>query len=285
MPGAARDAPRVTLPVFVIHFEAPDWLGSSVRSLLQSDIAVDLTVVNNGPQRSLALPAEVSVIDSRRNVGYAGGANLAIRSWLAGPEPFCVVGSHDLHVDRSTLGRLLEVAEAHSRLGIVAPNVGRPKGAPIGTLADGVQLRPWASGTCLLLRRTCICEVGGFDEDFGSYVEDRELGMRVNAAGWNVGWVPDAVAHGLGSSAPDTRRLIAANHIVLTWKQHGTWPAGLRCVKTVWAALRTLRSDARTSAQLILATVDGTRKVWRLRRHGSASTAIQDAGSSPPTSE
>jgi N-acetylglucosaminyl-diphospho-decaprenol L-rhamnosyltransferase len=62
-----------------------------------------------------------------------------------------------------------------------------------------------ASGTCLILRRTCIEQVGLFDEQFGSYVEDVDLGLRAREAGWSVRKIPEARASGVGSVSLPSR--------------------------------------------------------------------------------
>lgn len=61
---------------------------------------------------------------------------------------------------------------------------------------------PAVSGACLLVRRDCWLELGGFDERFFLYHEDWDLCLRARRAGWGVLVVPDATAiHDLGGSA------------------------------------------------------------------------------------
>ncbi len=49
-------------------------------------------------------------------------------------------------------------------------------------------------GACLLLRRSMLGEIGGFDEGFPMYGEDIELQYRAERAGWERWYVPAAVA-------------------------------------------------------------------------------------------
>jgi N-acetylglucosaminyl-diphospho-decaprenol L-rhamnosyltransferase len=209
------------LPVYLIHFDAPDWVRAAATSVLRSDIPIDLVVVNNGPQTALELPAGVRVLETGANLGYAGGANVGLREWLAGTEPYCVVASHDLHVESDTLRRLVESGERLPRYGILGPRLDGAKPGEF-TRDDGIERVAWASGTCLLLRRSCIERIGFFDEDFHSYSEDAEIGLRAADAGFWVGRVPTARAHGLGSSSPDSSVLTVATNLVLRHKRGGT---------------------------------------------------------------
>jgi GT2 family glycosyltransferase len=54
-----------------------------------------------------------------------------------------------------------------------------------------------------LYRRSAVLAAGGFDERLGTYLEDVELGLRLQLAGWRCRWEPSAVARhaGGGSSA------------------------------------------------------------------------------------
>jgi GT2 family glycosyltransferase len=50
-----------------------------------------------------------------------------------------------------------------------------------------------------LYRRSALREVGGFDEDYFCYVEDVDLGFRLRLAGYRCLYVPQSVAHHVGS--------------------------------------------------------------------------------------
>jgi GT2 family glycosyltransferase len=54
-----------------------------------------------------------------------------------------------------------------------------------------------------MYRRVAVLEAGGFEERFGTYLEDVDLGLRLRMAGWRCRWEPRAVARhaGGGSSA------------------------------------------------------------------------------------
>lgn len=49
---------------------------------------------------------------------------------------------------------------------------------------------PWATGCALLIRRECMREIGGFDEDFFLYYEDVDFCRRAAVNGWKVCYEP-----------------------------------------------------------------------------------------------
>jgi N-acetylglucosaminyl-diphospho-decaprenol L-rhamnosyltransferase len=176
-----------------------------------------VTVINNGGP----LPEKlgVRVVTMHHNAGYAGAANHALRLFMETGEAFCVIGAHDLHVHSTTLARLVSAAGAHRDFGVLGPEL-REHGTAIAHTA-GVTERDWVSGTCLLIRRSCLEDVGDFDERFGSYTEDVDFCERARSCGWRVGTVDGAVAYGLGSREPRrAERLMHANHALLDAKHH-----------------------------------------------------------------
>ena len=56
-----------------------------------------------------------------------------------------------------------------------------------------------ACAAAALYRRSALCELGGFDEDYFCYVEDVDLGFRMRLAGRRCLYVPKSVAHHVGS--------------------------------------------------------------------------------------
>ena len=183
-----------------------------------------MTVIDNGPANvALALDERVRVVNSGGNLGYAGGANVGIAEWLAGDAEFCVIACHDVTLEPDALERLTATAGALAEYGVIAPSPAENvAGGPV--LATNARVRDvaWASGTCLLLRRDCIAEIGGFDEGFGSYGEDIDLCYRAREAGWKVGIVIDAPARAAGSADPGFRTQMYVNQVRLRAKHAGT---------------------------------------------------------------
>ncbi|HEV8147331.1 MAG TPA: glycosyltransferase family 2 protein [Bryobacteraceae bacterium] len=86
--------------------------------------------------------------------------------------------------------------------------------------------------TAAAFRRTLFEDVGLLEERFESYMEDVEFGLRCSAADRGGVYVPEAVAHHLGSATlgrwnKDTVRLIGRNQVLLAAKHfrgEPRWP-------------------------------------------------------------
>ena len=237
------------LPVYVVHWNAVDWCVRAVRSMTASrDVRTRVTVVDNSScadELRHRLASDVAIIPAGRNLGYAGAGNLALRNWRETSPgiPYACLCSHDAMVEPSCLARLLDAAEADPGYGVLGPRLTTPTPS-CGGAWDGRRAwhlgcdreerllvidRQWVSGTCLVVRDRCWEEVGGFDEDFHSYLEDVDLGLRCRDRGWKVGVVPAAMAGGMGSATPRHHALIVRNSVRLAAKRGGAG-AGLSSV-------------------------------------------------------
>ena len=258
-PNGANESEAEPLPVFLVHYDAPDWVRSAAQSILRSDLPVVVTVINNGPQTELSIDG-VEVVTLTTNAGFAGGANSGLGLWLRSSAPYCVVGAHDLHVGSGTLSRLVAAARDHGDFGVLAPRVD-PSGVGRLIAREGdLEERSWVSGTCMLLRRECIQQVGGFDPDFRSYTEDRELCYRAAKHGWRVGRLLSASAHGLGSRVGDASPYFLSGYVLLDYKTGGP-------VKALRTASSHMIQLARSAPFALLPTARGARhrRVMRFR--------------------
>jgi GT2 family glycosyltransferase len=146
----------------------------------------------------------------------------------------------------------------HPRAGILAPDYPKGDAGRGEVLSEDafVQERSWTSGMCLMLRRECVEDIGGFDHRFFAYVEDVEFCERARRTGWKVLTVLNTVAHGLGSGQPRNRRLILANEVMLATARAGLF-AAVRLLlirgKSILAYGRrwVLRQDPHTHGELV----------------------------------
>ena len=73
--------------------------------------------------------------------------------------------------------------------------------------AEPVQGDWLLGGACLLMRRSMLEEIGGWDGGFRHYVEDIDVAYRASQAGWERWLVPEAVVHHAYAAVIDKRFL------------------------------------------------------------------------------
>ena len=185
----------------------------------------ELVVVANIPGSVGEVPASVRVIENDRPLSFAANAN---RGFAATRGDFVVIANPDAVPEPGAVARLVEFAEGHPRCGVAGPRMVYRDGSwqasrrsfpTIGAtvvrrtplrwlfppkrwqrrhyLLDDRPEEPTQTdtmlGAFLLLRRTMLDEIGGFDPGFRMYCEDIDLNYRAAKAGWQRWYVPDAV--------------------------------------------------------------------------------------------
>jgi GT2 family glycosyltransferase len=102
----------------------------------------------------------------------------------------------------------------------------------------------WVSGACMLVRRSAVAAIGGFDERYFMYWEDADLCRRLRQHGSIVCYVPAATAvHRVGQSSRTARAAsIRAFHdsAYLYYSTHVA-PGGLNPKRWIARALLTAR--------------------------------------------
>ena len=178
---------------FLVHWNAPEWCVESVGTLLASEgVAVYVGVVNNAG--SLRLPATVEVVETERNLGFTGGANIGLRRAVEIGAPFVFIGCHDVRLSPTSLKAMVDHLISDPQLGIVGP--------VINAAGSSESNLDWISGTAMLMRAE-VARTLRFDERWGSYVEDVDFCYRARDLGWRVGRTGNAQATTCGSVDED----------------------------------------------------------------------------------
>jgi GT2 family glycosyltransferase len=218
----APPAERPLVSAVVVNWNGLDCVDACLASLLrQTWPALEIIVVDNGSRdgsRELLRSrygSRVTVIESRVNLGFAGGNNLGIR---AAKGAYVALLNNDAVADPDWISALVRAAAADPAVGMCACKIlvlgrsGLIDSAGLLMSADGIgrgrgRLEPDGeayaraedalvpSGCAALYRRAMLDEIGLFDEDFFAYCEDSDLGLRGRLAGWRCRYVPDAVVH------------------------------------------------------------------------------------------
>jgi GT2 family glycosyltransferase len=89
----------------------------------------------------------------------------------------------------------------------------RGHGETDGGQFDRMEEVLFPSACAALYRREMLKEIGFFDEDFFSYCEDADLGLRGRVAGWKAVFAPAAVVHHLYSRTGGRYTPFKAYHV------------------------------------------------------------------------
>jgi GT2 family glycosyltransferase len=273
----------------------PVWNGRDLLARLfetleaQSLKAVETIVVDNGSTDGapeLARERGARVIAMGRNAGFAAAVNRGIRearsAWIAvlnsdvelAPDYFDKLAATG---DWFASGRILDAR----RNGLVdgafdltcrggttwRAGSGRADG-PLWAVARRISSPPW---TAVLFRADIFEKVGLLEEQFESYLEDVDFGLRCAGLGVSGRYVPEAVAWHRGSSAlgrwhSETVRRIARNQVWLAARHlpERCWWAAI-VAQALWGGLAAKHGRGWAWARGI---VEGLRGFSGMRRSG-----------------
>jgi GT2 family glycosyltransferase len=231
----------LTVAAVIPHWNRRDLLEPLFASLRAQTRAFDeIILVDNGSTDDSAALAQghATVLRLEKNLGFAAAVNRGIAStnadWIAILNNDVTLAPDWLEQILTTdaqfaTGKILNAADPSlidgtfdeiSRAGCSwRCGQGRPD-APVWNQPRPVRMVPM---TAAIFRRSLFAELGSLDENFVSYLEDADFGIRCALAGIEGGYVPSAVAWHRGSETwgawnKDTVKQIARNQILLTCK-------------------------------------------------------------------
>ncbi len=248
----ALDAPVVS--VCIVTYHARDVLRECLVSLQENTrLPFEVIVVDNGSADGVAemlhqeFP-QVHYIQNDHNTGYTFPMNQALK---AGRGQFLMQLNPDTVILPEAVDRLVAFMQTHPEIGISGPKVlnrdltlqkpcrrGDPRPWAVFTYFFGLSAlfphsrlfgqylvsymdedvtHPVAgvAGSCMLIRRQVVDQIGYLDERFFAYQEDADYCYRARQAGWQVYYVPQSqIIHygGLGGSRVEPYRSIYAWH-------------------------------------------------------------------------
>jgi N-acetylglucosaminyl-diphospho-decaprenol L-rhamnosyltransferase len=209
------------LAVVVVCHDSAGEVGATLTALgAQLRPGDEVVVVDNAsrdgtPEVVRAAAPQATVVESKENLGFAGGCHVGARASRAPlvlflnpdalPAPGCLDALRACAVARPEWGAWQAlVTMADGELVNTAGNVvhylgfgwAGQLGQPVATADTHPHEVGFCSGAALVVRRDAWNAVGGFDERYFMYGEDLDLSLRLRLAGWGVGIAPAArVAH------------------------------------------------------------------------------------------
>jgi GT2 family glycosyltransferase len=233
--GLARD--EATVDVVVVTYNSARSIETCVLPLL-AEPDVELVVVDNASKDDtckILTTLGIEYVARDSNDGFAAACNHGWR--MFGSAPYVLFLNPDAILEPKDLRTLVRALEADDSVGITAPRFVYPDGRPARYLRRFPRLAttwsralflhrllPWAAtdevihdarsydlsgsqewvpGACLLVRRTVLEILKGFDAGFFMYCEDKDFCKRAKNAGFDTWYEASATCvHEGGASAP-----------------------------------------------------------------------------------
>ncbi len=244
----------------IVHYRTPAETERAARAIAESSPASEIVVVDNASGDAIAetlagrVPA-ARVVAEPANRGYGAACNRGARETT---RPYLLFLNSDAYARPGAVEALVAALDADARAAAAGPRLVFPDGrlqasirrlptpwrifcesSGLGRLAGGRDpfsghtatrqdhARPQAvealMGAALLVRRSALDAVGGFDEAFFLYAEETDLMARWDRSRWRVLFAPAAeFVHEGGRSGGD--ELFGQLHASLaryTAKHHG----------------------------------------------------------------
>lgn len=201
------------IDVIVLDLDGGAMLDECIASIRAQSVPANVILFDNGSR----MPTPDATARSETNLGFAGGANAALRHSAA---PYVALVNNDVVLDPDWLAQVRDALDRDPQLAAVQTIIRRPPGEE-GIRIDGAGIDisdgtfrqighgstigsplavAWGiSATAALYRREAIGE-HFFNERFFAYYEDVELCARLRAAGWRIAVLPVVAATHRGST-------------------------------------------------------------------------------------
>ncbi|HTF66966.1 MAG TPA: glycosyltransferase family 2 protein, partial [Edaphobacter sp.] len=182
-------------------------------------LVVDNGSVNDSVERIRTAHPDIQLLESSKNLGFAGGNNIGIRQALAQGAEYIWLLNNDTEPAPDALTALMTKILTDKRIGAVA-SVCYYADQPSTVQAwAGARVNLWIGyarnstvhhaddwfhslyGASMLISRPALEDAGLLDEGFFHYWEETEFCLRLRKKGWRLAAAPDSrVLHKVGAS-------------------------------------------------------------------------------------
>jgi len=249
-------AEKPDLSIIILNYNTRDLLRDCLRSVLKSKknsfayeiIVVDNASVDGSVEMIKREFPQVKIIQSKENLGFAGGNNLALKKAQG---KYILFLNSDTQVKPDAFQKMISFMDSDPKIGAATAKTMLVSGGMDPDCHRGFPT-PWASicyflgleklfpkskifgqyhqfyldlnkiheidagfGTFMFIRRQALTEVGSWDENYFFYGEDLDLFYRIKKAGWKVMFYPEPLLiHHKGASSglrKESKKISQAN--------------------------------------------------------------------------
>lgn len=247
---------QANVAIIIVNWKLKHQTARCLSALATLDLPYRVIVVDNGSHDGSVeyfhdhFP-DITVLPLPTNLGFGAACNRAIQSLLPDPTwEYIFLVNNDAIVHPEALGHLLQAAQENLQAGIFGPKI-YYESAPNRIWYAGARRRwgvlaatstgrgqvdqgqfdhrrqiDFVFGAGMFIRREVIETVGLFDEQFFIYLEDLDLCLRAQKAGFSLQFVPQAhLWHRVSASTealPDWRKYHQARSTILFLLKHTT---------------------------------------------------------------
>jgi GT2 family glycosyltransferase len=242
------------ISVVIVTWNSEEFIGNCLDSISRTADGVQFEIIvvdNSSSDGTVKIVQEsgvqIDLVKNRKNLGYAKANNQGIERSQG---RYVLLLNPDTEIQEDSLDSMLKFMDANPRVGALGPKLLNPDGSVQPSCREfprfstliweffGLsRLFPKSSifgrwrmgyfsfdrpgdvdqpmGSCLMLRRQTLNNVGPFDENFRRFFNDVDLCYRIKNVGWKIYFHPDArvVHHKGGSTGKAKRRMIWLSHL------------------------------------------------------------------------
>lgn len=171
----------------IINYNTVELTSTCLKSIIENLPKEEFEIIlidNNSNVSDLALlknrfGGQVRIIANDKNLGFARANNQGAK-FARGDYLFFL--NSDTIISQDILTSLKEYLQKDQTIGIIAPQLVH-EGGEEQTYSYGLNKKngeiSWVSGAALIIRKKLFVKIGGWDEKFFMYFEDRDLCRRV----------------------------------------------------------------------------------------------------------
>ncbi len=199
------------ISIIIVHWNTPEQFQVQ-SSKFEVRKNIEVIVVDNNSDKKLEIRNKnLRLIQNKTNLGFAAacnqGAKLAKGEWLLFLNPDTHISSANvLEFVRKTEERKLDAASLQPSSNSYTKPLPSPfslliEFSPLGRLIPlSVFKQKTLFGGGLLIRKSVLKNIGGWDEEFFLWFEDSDLTRRLIDSGHTIGWITIKHSHAGGVS-------------------------------------------------------------------------------------